>query len=366
MKKNLPLVAIIGILFATGVVFSRAFIGQMKLGIPVVLGDEGESSDAEKASDESSQEASKKQAEIQQEASKKQAEDQQEASKKQTENQREFSKKQWENQREASKKQAEIQQEGDKQEGDNLDEQDGDSNDVQGEIADINKEVAKIESKIAPLATSDLKAFEAFNTSLGEIKTLVAQLDATKDPIQLKTLVETIDHKMESLDKMMEVAFENDNEQANETDHNDNEDVAKQYGSSVAQFVHTLKTVEEADNDENKGIGEQVKVVAQAQNDSQVKVENSINNIKERSGFVKFLIGPKYDSIAEVQKAVTENQTRIDVLTGLLGQITDPTVKLVLQDQITSLQQQNTKLQAFAADSEKSVSLFGWLAKLFS
>jgi len=42
LKKNLPVVAIIGILFATGIVFSHAFT-KTRLGTATVLADEEES-----------------------------------------------------------------------------------------------------------------------------------------------------------------------------------------------------------------------------------------------------------------------------------------------------------------------------------
>jgi len=130
----------------------------------------------------------------------------------------------------------------------------------------------------------------------------------------------------------------------------------------VASFVHNLKEIGDMDS----GIGKQVSVVAQAQNASSAKVENSIKDIKSRGGFAKFLIGPKYGSIADVQTAITENQTRIKVLSDLMAQVTDPVVKQVLQDQVKQFQQENTRLQAFIAENESGVSLFGWLMKMFS
>ncbi|PJA87092.1 MAG: hypothetical protein CO141_01255, partial [Candidatus Moranbacteria bacterium CG_4_9_14_3_um_filter_42_9] len=85
-----------------------------------------------------------------------------------------------------------------------------------------------------------------------------------------------------------------------------------------------------------------------------------------RGGFAKFLIGPKHGSIAEVKTAITENQTRVKVLTELMNQLTDPAVKLVLRDQITILNQQNANLQKFVTKNESKISVFGWLIRLFS
>jgi len=164
---------------------------------------------------------------------------------------------------------------------------------------------------------------------------------------------------------------DNNNQQAdnnqngvNEPDGNNN-DTAKEYKNAVAQFVHELQNVDEQNGD-NNNIGQQVSEVAKAQNDSQIKVENAINDVNERGKVAKFLIGPKYGSIAEIQTAIIENQARIKVLADLASQATDPVVKKVLQDQIKLLQKQDAKLQTFIAQSESGISLFGWLAKMFS
>ncbi len=381
VKRNLPMVAIIGILFTTGAVFSHVS-SQIKPGIPVVLADEegsagnisedSHSGDSHSANnEESSHNSSSDNHSANNEGnSHSSSSDNHSNSDENNQNNQKDKQASVSNTIKTSENEDKTMQiqskEADNSQGNKeqseVDKQSGDNN-AQENTADMTKEVSKIESRIAPLATSDPKAFGAFNSSLSEIQSLIAQLGATKDPVQIKTLDDTINGKIETLDKMVEVAVENNNQKGDE---NGNEDVAKQYKNTVAQFVHTLKTVSESDTQEAKGIGEQVKVVAQAQNDSQAKVEESINKVEGRSGLVKFLIGPKYGSIAEIQAAIAENQARIKVLINLMNQATDSAVKLVLQDQITSLNQQNARLQTFVINSDSGFSLFGWLAKMFA
>lgn len=228
--------------------------------------------------------------------------------------------------------------------------------DATEKIKDLSNNIAKIEVKLNIYSSKGVDV-SALKSSLNEIKDLLSQARekvASGDVVSAEALAKVADKKMETLKHAMELAYGDDDEEDG--------DEADEYKNKVAKFVHNLKQI----GDMDEGIGQQVRVVAQAQNDSIAKVENSINDINQRGGFMKFLVGPKYDSIAEIQTAITENQTRINILVETMNRIADPAVKLVLQDQIKQFQQENVKLQTFAAESESGVSLFGWLVKMFS
>ncbi|HEX8974671.1 MAG TPA: hypothetical protein VF817_04260 [Patescibacteria group bacterium] len=355
LKKHLPLAVIVGILFVTGLVFSHSSIA---------LGDE-ESDSSTSATSGGERDGGDNHNSTSYNRDKSDESDNQSDNNDNQDEHKSTTESRTTKTRAGITQTARIrQQESDNNQGDNADEQNGDNNDIKGELADVSNKIAKLEAKMAPLATTDPKAFEAFSASLKEIKDLLAQANGlvANDPKQAEALIETIDHKMERLGNMVEVDEENDNEQAKESD---NEDVAKQYKNTVAQFVHTLKAVGESDNGELKGIGQQVKVVAQAQNDAQPEVENSINSVEQRNGFVKFLIGPNYGSIKDIQSAITANQARVNALSSIMGQVSDPVAKQVLQQQLVSMQQQNDKLQQFVTANEGGASLLGWLVKLF-
>lgn len=234
--------------------------------------------------------------------------------------------------------------------------EDDDDKDAIEEIQDLAKKVAKIEV-ILNAASGRGVDVSTLRLSLNEVKDLLSQAKdkaTAGDLAGAEALTEVADKKLETLKDSMELALGDDDEEEG--------DEADEYRSEVAQFVHNLKEI----GDIEGGIGQQVRVVAQAQNDSVAKVEESINEIEDRSGFVKFLVGPNYGSLAEIQTTIAENQTRIKVLTDLMSQLTDPAVRLVLQSQIASLTQQNAKLQTFVIENNDSVSLFGWLVKMFS
>jgi ABC-type transporter Mla subunit MlaD len=233
---------------------------------------------------------------------------------------------------------------------------DENGNDAKEEIQELSKNINEIEGKLEAISGTG-RDVTALKTLLNDVKDLLSQANEklnTGDFTSAESLAEVADKKLETLEHLMEVAFGDDEEE----DGNE----ASEYKNEAAQFISNLKAIGEMDN----GIGQQVSAVAKAQNDSTAKIENSINDINNRSAFLKFLIGPKYGSIAEVKNAIIENQTRIKVLTDVMNQITDPAIKLVLQDQIKQFQEENIRLQTFINESENEDSLFGWLVKLFS
>lgn len=436
-KKFSSLVVIIGILFVSGLTFTNAFrSGNSKLGVPTVLGDEEESDDEKDEVDSDSEDRDGGD-EIDKEDDERDNEDEDKDEEKSTEIRRVRTT------TTRTALQNEDSEDGDQEENDS---EDGDENDLQEEIQDLNKDIRKVESRISVLSANGI-VVTAFAPVLAEIKSLAiqAQTAVTAKSANAETLIETADHKLERLNKLVKMTLGDEDENDDDNDAveeiqdlakkvakievtlnsasergvdvsamklslnvvkdllsqakdkatagdlagaealtevadkkletlkhamelafgDDNEedgDEADEYKSEVASFVHNLKEI----GDIEGGIGQQVNVVAQAQNDSVAKVEESINKVEDRSGFVKFLVGPNYGSIAEIQAGIAENQNRINVLSGLISQVTDPAVKLVLMDQITSLNQQNVKLQTFVTESQNGVSLFGWLVQIFS
>lgn len=435
LKNNFPLVAIIGILFATGMVFTDAFNSQKSLsilGVPVVLGEDDEDKVEKKDAEDEKDKVKDREDEKDNEDAKDSEDEKDEIKTKK-------------NRMSTTGQKIEDNDEDEVDETDEVDEEDGDENDAQEEIGDLNKDIKKVESKINVLGANGVNV-DSFRTALSEVKDLASQAQAklVSAPAEAESLIESADNKLERLEKLVKMTLSDEDEnddnndateeiqdlaknvakmevklnalsgrgvdissfkislsnikdllsQAKEKaiagdlagaealtevadkkletlehamelayrdDDKEDRDEANEYKNEVASFVHNLKEIGYMDS----GISKQVSVVAQAQSASSVKVENSIKDIKSRGGLAKFFIGPKYGSIAEVQTAITENQTRIKVLTDLITQITDPVVKQVLQDQVKQFQQENTRLQAFITENESGVSLFGWLMKMF-
>lgn len=136
-----------------------------------------------------------------------------------------------------------------------------------------------------------------------------------------------------------------------------------EHRSTVSTFVQTLLNV--ADREEG-GIGEQVRVVAQQQNESKDTVADAIDTIKNRGKVKTFLIGTDYKNIGQLRSEMVKTRNQIDQLKRLLDKATSEESKTALQGQIQALEQEQQKIEDFLKANESKVSLFGWFVKLFS
>jgi len=135
-----------------------------------------------------------------------------------------------------------------------------------------------------------------------------------------------------------------------------------EHRSTVATFVQTLLDV--ADREQG-GIGEEVKVIAQAQNDTKDKVADGIDKINNRSKIKTFLIGTDYKTIGQLRSEMVKTRNQIDQLKRLLDKTTSEENKTALQGQIQTLEQEQQKIEDFLKANESKFSLFGWFVKLF-
>src|SRR4030042_2005937 len=133
--------------------------------------------------------------------------------------------------------------------------------------------------------------------------------------------------------------------------------------SKVANFVQTLLNV--ADREEG-GIGEQVRVIAQEQEQSQEETADQIESIEKRNKVKTFLIGTNYKNIGAFRSEMVQVRNRIEKLTRLMEQAENEEDKTALQEQIQTMEQEATSIEAFLKANEDKFSLFGWVVKLFN
>ncbi len=136
-----------------------------------------------------------------------------------------------------------------------------------------------------------------------------------------------------------------------------------EHRSAVSTFVQTLLNV--ADREQG-GIGEQVRVVAQQQNESKDKVADTIDKIQNRSKVKTFLIGTDYKNIGQLRSEMVKTGNQIDWLKRLLDKTTSEESKTALQGQIQTLEQEQQNIENFLKANESNFSLFGWFVKLFN
>lgn len=138
-------------------------------------------------------------------------------------------------------------------------------------------------------------------------------------------------------------------------------EMSQQHQSKVAKVVQEL--TELAGKDQN--IGEEVRVVAQEQKESNERATEAIEAIEERGGFKTFLIGTDYKNIGALRSELVTTQNHINRLARAKERTTSDEVKVELDAQITALREANINAETFIQENQDKFSLFGWLVKLF-
>lgn len=137
---------------------------------------------------------------------------------------------------------------------------------------------------------------------------------------------------------------------------------AETHRSVVATFVQNLLSVA----DREGGIGQEVRAIAQEQNDSNDRVSEGIAAVENRSKVKTFLIGSDYKNLGALRSEMVKTRNSIDQLKRLVDKTTNEQDKVTLESQITALEQEQLSIDDFVTKNESKFSLFGWALKLFS
>lgn len=129
----------------------------------------------------------------------------------------------------------------------------------------------------------------------------------------------------------------------------------------VATFVQSLLAVADRDG----GIGKQVRVIAQLQNDSKEESSDAIDKIENRNKFKTFLLGPDYKNIGALRSEMVKTRNQIEQLRKLADKANSKKNTVEIKTQITILEQEQKDINSFISQHESEFSLFGWAAKLF-
>lgn len=127
--------------------------------------------------------------------------------------------------------------------------------------------------------------------------------------------------------------------------------------SQVAAAIMEMERI----GDANQGIGEQVRVIAQSQNEGQDKVETTLQTVQNRNKVVKFLVGPDYKKIKDIESELEVQQTRIQEMVKLANKLENEGDAQVMMEQIALLQDVEDQIRQELENEQAGVSLFGWL-----
>jgi uncharacterized protein YpmS len=136
---------------------------------------------------------------------------------------------------------------------------------------------------------------------------------------------------------------------------------AEQHRSAVANFVQSLLEVA----DREGGIGQQVRVIAQQQNQSASTTIQAMEKVQTRSKIKTFFFGSDYKNLGTLRSEMVQTRNRLEQLNRLMENVQNEGDKTELQNQIQTLEQEQIKIESFIKAEEGKFSLFGWLVKLF-
>ncbi|KKP33012.1 MAG: hypothetical protein A2312_01135 [Candidatus Staskawiczbacteria bacterium RIFOXYB2_FULL_32_9] len=132
--------------------------------------------------------------------------------------------------------------------------------------------------------------------------------------------------------------------------------------SAVANFVQKLQEVA----NRQSGIGQQVKIIAQEQNQSEETTLQAMEKVQTRSKVRTFFLGTDYKNLGTLRSEMVQTRNRLNQLEDLAENIQDENDKEEFQNQMQALEQEQQNIEDFIKSQESKFSLFGWLVKLFN
>jgi hypothetical protein len=138
---------------------------------------------------------------------------------------------------------------------------------------------------------------------------------------------------------------------------------AEEHRSTVANFVQCLLEVASTID---SGIGQQVRIIAQQQNQSASTTIQAIEKVQTRNKVKTFFFGSDYKNLGALRSETVQTRNRLEQLNRLMENIQNEGDKIELQNQIQALEQEQIKIESFIKTQESKFSLFGWLVKLFN
>ncbi|MFA5729932.1 MAG: hypothetical protein WC938_01775 [Candidatus Paceibacterota bacterium] len=137
----------------------------------------------------------------------------------------------------------------------------------------------------------------------------------------------------------------------------------EQHRNNMSTFVQGLLTA--ADNEQGE-VSEQIRTMAQQQNQSKDNIADTIDKVDTRNGLKIFLIGLDYKNIGQLRSEIASMDNRIDRLNTLLGKLENSQDITTIQEQIKTLEVERQKINDIVKANESKFSLFGWFVKLFN
>lgn len=134
-------------------------------------------------------------------------------------------------------------------------------------------------------------------------------------------------------------------------------DVSDKVSDQVHKLIDTLGA--------KKGIGDQVREIAQNQEQVQNQIKSEVSELRSRNKFMLFLLGSDEEVVTSLEGKIADNTAMIEKLELLKETTTNKTDLQEIQTTIDLLTYQNESLQNSVDQAKESTGLFGWFARLF-
>ncbi|MDN7025149.1 hypothetical protein FGU65_09645 [Methanoculleus sp. FWC-SCC1] len=139
-----------------------------------------------------------------------------------------------------------------------------------------------------------------------------------------------------------------------------NRSLTKSHVNPVRYAVHSLLAME----NRTGGIGPQVSAIARSLNDSVNATEQAEERIRSRNSIMRMLFGGDDEAAGLIRQHIERNREMIRVLSSISENGTcDDATRVMLQEQIQSLEQEQQRLAGLAGQEFSARGLFGWLWK---
>jgi len=119
-------------------------------------------------------------------------------------------------------------------------------------------------------------------------------------------------------------------------------------------------------NDREVGIGQEVREIANKQENSATTTNIAMLEIGKRGPVKELFFGGDYKNLGIIRSELATTTNSIAKLKSLVEKTTDITEKAELNAQIQVLESEQTKIKAYLKEHEDIFSFFGWFVKLFS
>jgi len=136
---------------------------------------------------------------------------------------------------------------------------------------------------------------------------------------------------------------------------------AREHMSIVAQRVQELHALAE----KQAAIGPEIREIARSQQDNQASTAAQLQKVEKRNLLLKLLLGNDEEALLQLNKLQTKNEQQIIQLQTVLDGTKDAEARIVIENMITSLEEQNVLLSQQVKKNGQSFSLFGWVKNIW-